>query len=80
MMADFGPVVITARDVYDAVILLKSQVERLVDQNIEMSGDVKDHEQRIRTLERARWPLPTLSALIAVAALLMAAVQFIGGR
>lgn len=29
---------------------------------------VTDHEQRIRALEKARWPLPTVASLAAVAA------------
>lgn len=31
-----------------------------------------DHEKRIRALEANRWPLPTITTLLAVAALLVA--------
>ncbi|MBC9728273.1 hypothetical protein H8R17_26760 [Streptomyces sp. TRM68367] len=30
-------------------------------------SDVQDHEHRIRTLERARWPMPTIGVLAGVA-------------
>lgn len=33
----------------------------------ELGKDVADHETRIRTLERGRWPLPTIAALAGVA-------------
>lgn len=29
-----------------------------------------DHESRIRTLERARWPLPSVAVVVSVASLL----------
>lgn len=32
----------------------------------ELGKDVADHETRIRALERARWPLPTIAALSGV--------------
>ncbi|MFD9319277.1 hypothetical protein ACFWDQ_16535 [Streptomyces sp. NPDC060053] len=33
----------------------------------DVGKDVADHEARIRTLEKARWPLPTLGVLAGVA-------------
>jgi len=32
--------------------------------------DLKDHEARIRMLERARWPLPSLAVLVSSASLI----------
>jgi hypothetical protein len=35
----------------------------------------EDHEVRLRTLERARWPLPSLAVLISAGALLLAVLR-----
>jgi len=32
--------------------------------------DLKDHEARIRMLERARWPLPSLAVLVSTGSLI----------
>ena len=64
-----GPVVITARDIYDALVELRSTVARLVDRHDAQAAEVADHEARIRALERGRWPLPALSAVLALIAL-----------
>ena len=64
-----GPVVITSRDIYDALIRLQETVGRLVDQGVGHTDDIRDHEQRLRSLERGRWPLPSLALLLSAAAL-----------
>lgn len=46
---------------------LDNLTERLADDIQQARDDVSDHEERIRTLERSRWPLPTLAALTGVA-------------
>ncbi|MFE7751158.1 hypothetical protein [Streptomyces sp. NPDC057428] len=33
----------------------------------DLGKDVADHETRLRALERARWPLPTIGVLAGVA-------------
>lgn len=57
-----GPVTITARDIYDAVIETRGQVGRLVDQVATMANDLADHEARLRRLEDVR-PGPRISEL-----------------
>jgi hypothetical protein len=37
---------------------------------------IPDHEQRLRALERARWPLPAVSALCAVVAVIATVVEY----
>ncbi|GGO87143.1 hypothetical protein GCM10012280_24950 [Wenjunlia tyrosinilytica] len=37
----------------------------------DVTDDVSDHETRLHTLERTRWPLPSLAALTGVAAPLL---------
>lgn len=61
-------VVITAREIYDAVVRLTGRVDVLITQQNEAQHDLLDHETRLRSLERTRWPLPTLSVLIALGA------------
>lgn len=50
----FGQVVITARDIYDALVALKSSVERLADGADATAKSVTDHEQRLRAVEDVR--------------------------
>lgn len=68
-MEPLGGVTITSREIYDAVVRLTGRVDVLITQQGDMASDVKDHETRLRGLERARWPLPSLAALIAVVSL-----------
>lgn len=67
-------VVIGLKDIYDAVLKLQSTVDRLVSQQDDHSKDITDHEGRLRSLERGRWPLPSIAALVSVAALIVAVV------
>lgn len=72
-----GPVVIGAREVYDAVMRLTATVERLVDGHADADTQLKDHEARLRGLERGRWPLPSLAVLVSIAALGLAVVPLV---
>jgi len=74
MTEPLGPVVIGAREIYDAVTRLAAKVDRLVDQHDATRMEVSDHESRLRILERSRWPLPAVTALVSVASLVIAAV------
>jgi len=75
-----GNVVITAREIYDAVVRLTGRVDVLIEQQNTTSRDLSDHEKaaasahqdfesRLRSLERSRWPLPSLAAVMSLAAL-----------
>lgn len=68
-MEPLSGVVITSREIYDAVVRLTGRVDVLIEQQRETQSDIQDHELRLRSLERARWPLPAASILIAAAAL-----------
>jgi hypothetical protein len=79
---------IGAREIYDRladvdrkVDAVGSKVDRLVDAHDVIRGDIgelrediRDHEDRLRTLERGRWPLPSLAALCSIAAVVIALV------
>jgi hypothetical protein len=74
MSEPLGPVMVGAREIYDQVVRTQGLVERLGDRIEDLNKDLIDHEARIRSLERNRWPLPSLSVLVSVAALLIAAL------
>jgi hypothetical protein len=71
-----GGVQIGAREIYDEVKAVGSKLDRLADAHDEVRTDVADHEQRIRSLEKARWPLPSIAALVAVASLIVALLSY----
>lgn len=57
-----GPVMITARDIYDALIRLQETVSQLVNQGVGHADDIRDHETRLRAIEEAR-PAPRIQDL-----------------
>jgi hypothetical protein len=68
-----GAVVITTADIYRQLIELTREMSELrgaVAKLAEREKDIDDHESRLRALERGRWPLPALAALIALASLI----------
>lgn len=65
-------VVITSREIYDAVVRLTGRVDVLIQQTGDMQHDIQDHENRLRNLERSRWPIPALTVVISVLALVWA--------
>lgn len=85
-MEPLGGIVITAREIYDAVVRLTGRVDVLIVQHADMQQDLQqhelradtrhaDHEGRLRSLEKARWPLPSLAAAVSLAALTVAIIK-----
>lgn len=66
-----GFAVISSREIYDAVVRLTGRVDVLIEQQNHTSQEVVDHEARLRALERARWPLPSLAVLLSTAAIVI---------
>lgn len=62
-------VVITSREIYDAVVRLTGRVDVLLANQEHNTQVTQDHELRIRMMERSRWPLHSLTALMALGAL-----------
>ncbi|MFI5883553.1 hypothetical protein [Streptomyces sp. NPDC051554] len=48
----------------------------LVQRGDQTDRQIADHDQRLDALERARWPLPSLAALVAVCGLVVSLWQF----
>jgi hypothetical protein len=50
---------------------IDGQLALIVQRSDQIDKDVEDLQTRVTALERARWPLPTLSVLIALGALVL---------
>lgn len=57
------------REVLDRLTRIETKLDHAI------SG-VDDHEKRIRALERARWPLPSLAALVSLVSVVLAVLAF----
>lgn len=69
------PVVIGAREIYDQGQKTQAALDKLVDKMGGLGERLGDHENRLRMLERARWPLPSLAVLLSVASLATAIIM-----
>ncbi|MEH0428858.1 hypothetical protein ACH3XX_09795 [Streptomyces scabiei] len=56
----------------------QGQLALLVQRTDQTDQKLADHEQRLDTLERNRWPLPTVTALTAIGALSVTVWQATG--
>jgi hypothetical protein len=68
-------VVIGLPEIFAELVRLRASVDRLVAREDETTKDVVDHEARLRALERARWPLPSLAVLVSLASLVLALLR-----
>ncbi len=73
----FVSVPIGAREIYDAVMRVSMQMERIEQQMAERVRELDDHESRLRSLEKGRWPLPALAVLLSAASLAAVVVKLI---
>jgi len=74
-----GPVTIGAREIYDKLLDLNLKVDRIAATLSDVQGTITDHEARLRTLERGRWPLPSIAALVSVGSLAIALISLFQG-
>ena len=75
---DPGPgVLITVKDVYDQVVGMRSTVDVMLHRQTDVEARSVDHEARLRSLERGRWPLPAAGLLIALASAATAVVALL---
>jgi len=89
MTDPLGPVLITGREIYDAVMRLTGRVDVLIAQHDAAVRDQQDHERqsaathqdfesRLRSLERRQWPLPTAAVLVSLASLAAVIIPKLG--
>lgn len=78
-----GPVTIGAREIYDQLLDtdrkvdgIRGEVQQVAQGQGELAKDLNDHENRLRTLEGARWPLPSAAVLLSLAGLVLALITF----
>lgn len=81
-----APVTIGVRQLYDKLETLTAkvddvriEVQQVAQTHSEATKDLADHEARLRALERGRWPLPSLAALIALASLIVTLYNALAG-
>lgn len=55
------------RSLSDGLTRVETKLDGIAQGLTDLGKDVADHETRIRTLERGRWPLPTIGVLAGVA-------------
>lgn len=55
------------RSLHDTVSRVEIKLDGIRDDNKVLTDELADHEARLRRLEGARWPLPTVGALAGVA-------------
>ncbi|TFE42508.1 hypothetical protein E3E14_25335 [Streptomyces sp. ICN441] len=55
------------RGLAETVGRIETKVDGFIQEAKDIRGDLADHEARLRTLEKARWPLPTIGVLAGVA-------------
>lgn len=64
-------VVISPKEIYDAIVRLTGRVDVLIVQHDDMKNKVQDLESRMRMVEASRWPLPALAVLLSIAAIVL---------
>jgi septal ring factor EnvC (AmiA/AmiB activator) len=55
------------RSLSDGLTRVETKLDGIGQGLRDLDKDVADHETRIRTLEKARWPLPSIGALAGLA-------------
>lgn len=68
-------VVIDLKSIYDQIVILSTRVELLMSKQLDHDRHHTDYEGRLRSLERARWPLPSLAVLVSLGALALAVLR-----
>jgi hypothetical protein len=65
------------RSLHDAVSRVEAKLDQIRDDGRAVASSLQDHELRIRSLERARWPLPTIGALAGVLGAVTAGIALV---
>ena len=65
------------RSLHDAVSRVEAKLDQIRDDGRAVATELQDHESRLRRLEAARWPLPTIGALAGVAGTVTAVVALL---
>ena len=60
-------VTITFREVYDQIVGMRTDVQRLTDNSKDVEQVLIDHESRLRSIEKWKYGIPSMVTLCAVA-------------
>lgn len=71
-VVEIGP-----KEIYDQLVALNTKVELAMAGLADEDKRGQDHETRLRSLERGRWPLPSIAVLIALASAVTAAIALL---
>ncbi len=82
------PVVrVTLAQIYSVLLSVQSTVADLAGKSVDQAArigdlaeDARDHEQRIRELEKSRWPLREITVLVGVLALVASVAAILLSR
>ena len=66
------------RSLAQAVGRIETKIDGIFNETKDIRTDISDHEARLRTLERARWPMPTIGVLAGVAGAVTGAFALLG--
>lgn len=79
-----GPVVITAREIYDQLVRLTTAVEgllkdhgALVQRLTEYDKDLEKLDKRVQAIESRQWPIPTVAVLVSLIGVGIALAAFL---
>jgi hypothetical protein len=64
------------RSLSDGLTRVETKLDSIGQGLTDLGKDVADHETRLRALERARWPLPSIAALTGLSGAVMGAISF----
>ena len=79
MAVDETAVRVTLRDVYEVAVRTEQTVALLVQSDKDRADGMKDHESRLRDLEKKVWALPSIATVIALAGLVLSLVKMAAG-
>lgn len=65
-------VMVTLDSIYKTLLEMKFTLDRVAGEQVNQGKDIADHESRLRSLERGRWPVTSLNILISLGALVLA--------
>ncbi|MEW1638664.1 hypothetical protein AB0469_31970 [Streptomyces sp. NPDC093801] len=65
------------RGLSETVSRIENKLDGILDTTGDLRKDVDDHETRLRGLERARWPLPTIGVLAGLGGAITGAIALV---
>lgn len=74
-VVEIGP-----KEIYDQLLVLRTEVKVMTSVLQDLVKQHEDHEQRLRALERNRWPMHLVTAVVALLAFIASVFDFKVGK